>query len=190
MEKTQFQTDHCMGEIHLDRYDLTIYGSLNIAPVDGFVYFIAPSPPDYHISYSGSALPFATKDQAFEGTPNVGRAEVSKDKHQFVIKLVMPNSYMVGLGSVTVPPTVYLSFKAHGCDETKFAVLQVSDGVPFRSLTYPQGNAVGCARHDATFYGNHSCLPVRKNQEEILRQSAYPSKNVIPTNFWGMKPSL
>ena len=182
MEKIIFQTDNCIGEIHHDRYDMIINGSLNESPEDGFLYYIAASPPDYHISYSGSALPFANKDQAFEGTPNIGRVEVSHNK--FTINLIMPNSYMTNLGSALVPPTIYLSFKVKGHDETKFAVIQVSDGVPYRSLTHPFN------RRDAMFYNNHHNLPIRKNQEEILRQSAYPCKNIVADNFWGMKPAL
>ena len=40
----------------------------NMITYHNFVYFIAPNPPDYITSFSGSALPFHNKDQAFKNT--------------------------------------------------------------------------------------------------------------------------
>jgi len=182
MEKNIFNNEHFSGEIHVDKYDVILYGIMKEHPKDNLLYYMASSPPDYHISYSGSALPFQSKDQAFEGTPNVGKVLVDKNK-KFMIKLVMPNSYMIGLGSVTIPPTVYMSFLAH-CGATKFANVKVSEGVPYRSVTYP------VSRNSAMFYNNVYSLPVLNNQEEVLRAGGYPSLNVMPENFWGQKPSL
>ena len=180
MEKNTFKNEHCFGEIHVDKYDVVMYGVMREHPKDSLLYFMASSPPDYHISYSGSALPFQNKDQAFEGSPNIGKVEV--DKHNnFTIKLVMPNSYMIGLGSVIIPPTVYMSFVAK-CGMKKFGNVKISEGVPYRSLTYPT------SRKSAMFYDNVYKLPVR-NQEE-LRDGGYPPHNTMPSNFWGLKPSL
>ena len=36
------------------------------------VVFWAPNPPVYRTSFSGSALPFANEEMAFEQTPNAG----------------------------------------------------------------------------------------------------------------------
>ena len=180
-----FHTDICSGTINVDKNDLTITGKIHTQSQDGILNFIAASPPDYHSSYSGSGLPFSSKEQAFENTPNKGNVTLSN--RQFIIHLIYPNAYMIGLGSITIPPTVYISFKLEN-GEVQRAHVQVSEGIPYRSLTYPLGG--GCGRRNANFYNNHWCLPIRKNQEELIRQSSYPKKNIMPDNFWGMKPSL
>ena len=39
------------------------------------------------------------------------------------------------------------------------------------------------------FYKSLQTLPVR-SQEQILRDSAYPKKNKMPKNFWGLTPPV
>ena len=180
-----FTNDICSGEIHSDRYDLIIIGTIHESVKDNMVYYMAASPPDYHASRSGSALPFIDQEQAFTGSPNKGKFQLQSNKFQ--LNLIYPNSYMIGLGSVLVPPTLYLSFKSVN-GESRYASIKISEGIPYRSLTYPSEG--GCARRSPEFYNNHASLPIRNNQEEILRQSAYPITNTMPSNYWGMKPSM
>lgn len=182
---TPFQNVYCQGEIkQVNNYDVLIKGRVNEMIQDNIIYYIASAPPDYRTTYTGSGLPFATQADAFEGTPNFGKAKVVNGN--FEIKLIYPNSYMVGLGSVQVPPTVYLEYKNSSGQIRKMPV-KISEGIPYRSMTYPYQR---CARKDATFYSVHHCLPIRKNQEQILRDSAYPEKNIMPANHWGLKPAL
>lgn len=184
---TPFQNVYCQGEIRkLNKYDVVIKGRVNEMVAGDTIYYIAAAPPDYRATYTGSALPFANQADAFEGTPNVGKVKVSAANGSFEIQLMYPNSYMVGLGSVQVPPTVYLEYKNVNGQVRKVQV-KVSEGIPYRSMTYPYAR---CARKDATFYSVHHCLPIRKNQEQILRDSAYPEKNSMPSNHWGLKPAL
>jgi hypothetical protein len=164
-------------------YDITV--TLDKIPDDGKVSYIAPCPPDLRSSFSGSALPFANPQQAFEGTPNKGNTYVSGDSNNAVtLTLQSPNAYYVGLGTVYIPPTVYLSYTADGVKVQE--AVQVSRGVPFRMLTYP-GSATR-PRENAMFYDVPE-QPVR-SQESILRASAYPAKNEMPPNFWGAKPPV
>ena len=186
-----FKTDFCSGDIEINKgYDVIVNGQLNERAADGVIYYVASSPPDYRTSYSGSGLPFANRHDAFEGTPNTGQVSLNHDG-SFQLKLAYPNSYMIGLGSVTVPPTVFISYKLDN-GQTRQVSIKISEGIPFRSLTYPvhDKSSGACGRHGPSFYSNHHCLPIRQNQEEILRQSAYPKYNLVPDNFWGMKPSV
>ena len=183
MGVTPFQTMYCQGEVTtVNKFDVVIRGRVqeNVSEI----YYLAAAPPDYRATYTGSALPFSSQIQAFENTPNLGKVPVVNG--HFEIKMLYPNSYMVGLGSVRVPPTVFLEYKTPMGDVRKFSV-KVSEGIPYRSLTYPYQR---CARKDATFYSVHHCLPIRKNQEAILRDSAYPTMNKMPDNHWGLKPAL
>jgi hypothetical protein len=149
------------------------------------VEYVAAAPPDYRMSFAGSGLPFANADQAFANTPN--RGEVRVDASMTCnFKLVMPNSYMVQVGTVQIPPTVYISF-VNSAGKKQVMPIKLSDPIPFRMMTYPSGPFTK-ARSDPTFYDNLT-VPIG-TQEEILRASAYPTTMKMPDNFWGQKPPL
>lgn len=159
------------------------------------VEFIAACPPDQRSSFSGSALPFANPKQAFQGTPNkgsVGTKDAEDPKEQQDRKAIdlplasMPNAFYVGLGTVYVPPVVYVRYTSQGRHVTE--AFGLSKGVPFRMLTYPSAPATR-SREDAMFYAVEE-QPVR-SQEAILRASAYPLNPAeMPANFWGTRPPL
>lgn len=189
----QFENVYCQGNIYDNRnddkklsLDVTIVGILKEPVIEDIMHYIAASPPDYHTTYSGSALPFANQSQAFDNSPNVGKVKIRNGK--FRIDLMYPNSYMVGLGSVTVPPMVHLEYKLLS-GETRKVSIKISEGIPYRTLTYPAGGNGGCARKDAMFYSAHHCLPVR-TQEQVLRDAGYPGSNKMPKNHFGLKPAL
>lgn len=182
-----FDTVFCTGEyypINDDQYDMTIVGTIK-EPVKGnTIYYFASNPPDYRATYTGSGLPFANQNMAYENSPNKGKTQLIDNS--FEIKLMYPNSYYVGLGTVLVPPTVFVEyFNTSG--EKRNVSIKLSDGIPYRMLTYPMSFTL--PRKDAMFYNNHHHLPVR-TQEQVLRDSAYPSVNRMPDNFWGLKPAL
>ena len=149
------------------------------------LHYVAAAPPDYRASYTGSGLPFANQSQAFYATPNYGDVEVSSDG-EFEFDVMYPNSYYIGLGTVIVPPTVYVEYKTVS-GETRNISIKVDNGIPYRMLTYPMQYTR--ARKDATFYKDGWSMPVR-TQEQVLRDSAYPSTNNMADNFWGLKPPM
>ena len=150
------------------------------------VTYLAASPPDYRSSFSGSALPFANAAQAFDRTPNKGKALIDDSGKSVHLELYPPNSYYVGLGTLLIPPTVQVFYTSDGAKVSDSA--QVGNPVPFRSLTYPGFVANVRSRKDAMFYDVD--LPVIRSQESILRSSAYPDKNEMPANFWGSRPPV
>ena len=164
------------------KYRITVQGTINEVVDNNSINFLAAAPPDLRSSFSGSGFPFANASQAFDNTPNKGVANV--DQGTFSIDLVYPNSYYVGLGSLLEPPKVFISYISKGIKKETF--IQISDPIPFRSLTYPNIETV--PRKGPTFYDNEP-LPIR-TQEQILRDSAYPTNYKTPCNFWGSKPPL
>jgi hypothetical protein len=129
-------------------------------------------------NYSGSALPFASPEMAFQNTVSQGTVDLHSNRSADIL-LSIPNSYYAALGTVLIPPTVYVTFKVKG--EEHVLKLKLDDPIPFRTLTYDH------RRTSATFYDNIDKLPVR-SQEQILRDSVY-SKHA-PETFWGLKPAL
>lgn len=184
MASIPFENVFCSGEIYDagNNVDIRVIGRVKETVKDNVVYFVAANPPDYRASYTGSGLPFANQNQAFENTPNKGKVDLYQGT--FEIPLMFPNSYYVGLGTVVVPPTLYLEYFT--TDGTKRSVsIKISDGIPYRMLSYPM--QFTRARVDASFYRDGWSMPVR-TQEQILRDAAYPAVNMMHQNFWGLKP--
>jgi hypothetical protein len=183
--ETTFSTQLCKGHIkQVSNFDLEIQGRI-IEPVkNNEVFYVAAAPADYRASYTGSGLPFANQIQAFEGSPNIGSLRLDGN-NAFSIKIMIPNSYLVGLGSVTVPPTLYIEYiNMH--DQSRTISIKLSNGIPYRTLTYPMYPR---PRKDASFYDSQFYLKVR-SQEQILVEAGYPKVNYVPDNHWGTKPPL
>ena len=158
--------------------DLVFNGELSIVPDGRMAHYIAAAPADYRSSFSGSGMPFANSEQAFYGTPNRGRVRVDADG-RFTVRLRMPNSYYVNLGTTLVPPTLHLFYSVHGKRDR--AAFRVSHPIPFRTLTYQ------ASRTGPEFYDSDSKYV--RSQERILLASGYPECNAPTPNFWGGKPA-
>jgi len=148
-----------------------------------FIKYSASNPPTYNSNFSGSGLPYPTEEIAFENTPNRGVVPVINGEFTFSIRY--PNSYYINMGSVLIEPHVKLILvnkdNKH-IGETK--TVGLGEGIPFRTLTWPIQRDWN---KGPLFYKNDD-LPVR-TQYQILMDSAYPSINKVPPNFWGLKPS-
>jgi hypothetical protein len=145
------------------------------------IYYIASSPADHRANFSGSGIPFANANQAFQNSPNIGESELDINGG-FSIPLLTPNSFMMNLGSIRIPPTIYIKYMSTSGD-WKVVPFKVSEGIPYRSMTYSP------LRKSVQFYNTNCVLNVR-SQERILREAGYPGLNVMPKNHWGVKPPV
>jgi len=145
------------------------------------VIFWAPAPATRGVSFSGSGLPYASPDQAYDRTPNQGATQAANG--QFQAKIKQPNAYYVGLGSLYVSP--HLHVKVCGDPTQKIYHIPVGQASPFRTLTYPAPPSKS-PRTNPMFY----CVPEKqvRSQEQILRDSGYQHDQPMPDNFWGLKP--
>lgn len=180
-----FSLQHCEGSVvHINQYDIIVTGKIqDDVKSDCEVIYIAAAPPDFRASFTGSGLPFHTQRQAFDNTPNKGILKLDGN-NGFRLQVRYPNSYYAGLGTVIVPPSVYVIYKNKSGVENTIKI-PVSKGIPYRLLTYPMQFTQ--AREDAMFYSGGWEMPVR-TQEQILRDSAYPAVNSMASDFWGGKP--
>lgn len=184
---SRFDTLYCDGLISTDErnnQDIIVFGKIHEKVQGNTIRYVAASPPDYRATFTGSGLPFANQSQAFHNTPNKGVITLIDDT--FEVALMYPNSYYIGLGTVIVPPTLYIYYINNEGIERDVKI-QLSEGIPYRLLSYPAQQTK--PRIDATFYAGGWNLPVR-SQEQVLRDSAYPSLNTMDVNFWGLKPPL
>jgi hypothetical protein len=140
--------------------------------------FWAANPADYMTNYSGSGLPFPNDAVAYENTPNKGVVNVVDNKFSF--RLFFPNAYYAGLGTVYQKPHVNIQFNSQARMGPVMRI-DLGQGIAFRSLTYPG------ERRNPFFYNGRFTLPIRTS-EGVLRDSAYPCKNAMPLNFWGLRP--
>ena len=187
--KFHFDDEFCEGVVETQSDgNIVVKGDLKINQPNVKIVYWASNPPDFNTSFSGSALPFYSPDQAFSKMVNAG--SLITNGYSFEFKLFYPNSYYVGLGSVYIPPQVYIKI----CNpniKSNVQVVNLGNGVPFRTLAHtapPSKNN----RNSPFFYTNEN-LTIR-SQEQILRDSGYPSFNILPPktpdNFWGLKPPL
>lgn len=186
-----FETDTIKGFItYQSRDEITIEGNINETVKGGKISFQAANPCDRRSSFSGSGLPFANYQQAFEKSPNVGDTELGLT-NMFKIQILLPNSYYISLGTVLVCPTIFIEF--NNGQKKKIVPIELNRSVPYRTLTYPisQHHA---SRNSPSFYEGMYKLPVR-TQDQILKDSAYhsgsgPIHQKIPDNYWGLKPPV
>tara|TARA_Y100001970_G_C14216765_1_gene850139 strand:+ start:1189 stop:1752 length:564 start_codon:yes stop_codon:yes gene_type:complete len=181
--KQFFKNFDCFGTVEYNnKGDLTVSGKVNteLTPNSKLLYW-APAPPTYMSNFSGSALPYANPLQAFENTPNKGVVNITNGIFSF--QLYYPNAYYSDLGTTYNPPQIMFKICPNDSNlQDRIHILTLDDGIPYRMLTYP-------SNYNVMFYDNIYNLPIR-NQESILRDSSYPSNNKMPTNHWGLKPSL
>ena len=180
MEQFSFDSTFCDCQITSDRCKqiTSLHIRMKASIDDRKLTFKAANPADRRASYSGSGLPFSSPEMAMQNTPNMGVLELDS-QNTCNLSISTPNSYYAALGTVLIPPTVYLFFKINNVEYT--LPVKVDDPIPLRTLTYD------VRRVQSMFYDNIHRLPVR-SQEQVLRDSEYSM--IHYDNFWGAKPSL
>ena len=173
----------CETEINEGTGDFTVKGNVpDGTPSNSTVVFWAANPATYSTSYSGSSLPYASPSMAFENTPNKGAVKVRSDG-SFEFKVQYPNSFYSGLGSLYHPPKVYVKV-CNDSQDNKVQSITLGEGTPYRLLSYPPPPS-SAPRRNPLFYDGRDDLPVR-SQEQVLRDSGYPTESKMNNNFWGM----
>jgi hypothetical protein len=156
--------------------DIQISGTVQSEAENPEIIFWAAAPADHTTSFNGSGLPYANPEMAFENTPNTGK--LIAYNRTFMFRIKYPNAYYASLGTGYIPPSVNIKISGENESE-KITSIVIDDGIPFRSLTH-------IVPHTVESY----IVPDKeiRSQEQILRASAYPSENKMPSNFWGLKP--
>ena len=183
--RTSFNQNNmpCVTEMNEGTGEFAVKGNVpQGTPANSNVVFWAANPATYSTSYSGSCLPYSSPAQAFENTPNKGAVAVQSDG-SFKFRVQFPNSFYSGLGTLYHPPKVYIKI-CNSSQENNVQSILLGDGTPFRLLTYPPPPSTA-ARRNPMFYDGRDELPVR-TQEQVLRDSGYPTDNKMPANFWGL----
>ena len=97
------------------------------------VEYIAASPPDSRTSFSGSGLPFTSRDQAMWNTPNTGTFYVNDDGIG-TVAVYRPNKYYDEKFNV-VPPRIELTYYTNGIKQSSNIILDKAD-ITNRTLRY------------------------------------------------------
>lgn len=92
--------------------------------------YYAAAPLHRNYSYSGSALPFATPEMAYENSPNKGQGVIGVDGI-FAFDLWEPSAFYVVRGKILMRPHVHI----HLSDRDKVYHMELNEPVPNRSLT-------------------------------------------------------
>jgi len=118
----------CDVKVVQGKYDLVVIGRFT-EHVQSPIRFYAPSPADYRASFPGSALPYASERQAFEGSPNIGSAVVDEE-NKFEIRLLKPNAYFI-VDERTDP---YVNIIYIHAGEEKTLRVNLGEAVKYRTL--------------------------------------------------------
>jgi hypothetical protein len=160
-----------------------------ITPI--YLEYWAASPPTLNQSYSGSGLPYPSEEVAFEHSPN--RGKVSIEDSFVTLYIHFPNSYYKHGGREYVPPTLYFILKdKQGNNVSEINTLKLGEGIPYRTLQWPrQRNWLSSVMpYGGSLFYTNPTMPKVRTQEQILKESAYPSSNMETSNFWGKKPPM
>lgn len=178
-----FQAMSCEGVVlNAGEGNMTVRGTVKSQSLNPTLIYWAANPATRNQSFTGSGLPYANPEQAYDRTPNSGA--VKANNRQFEIKLKSPSAYYIGLGTLYIPPTLHIKVCEEGTTEGHVEHVKLGDGIPFRTLTYPAPPS-DKPRIGSMFYYNCD-LPIR-SQEQILRDSEY---GPMPKDFWGLRPAL
>ena len=165
----------CEIQITTQQYDFIVNGTFTDAIDLNTFKYIAASPGDYRASFSGSALPYHGKSQAYENTPNIGTIIIPQGSRSFSIRIQRPNSYYENDALVT--PYLLILYSKDGVEKTIKVNLNETCN-RYRTLKHDEG-------YNAMFYSTRN-QEVR-SQERILRESSYDFASA-QAGFWGSKP--
>lgn len=140
--------------------EIQIIGKIEDVVDNDVVEFLAASPPEVRPSYHGTGLPWSSRSQAMDNTPNIGRVQITPEK-DISFSILQPNAYYDD-GKIVLPQ-VELYYESNGVLQTK--VLSLKDiHVSDRSLRYSR------ERTSPTFYENPSSIA--RTQAEIFASKA------------------
>lgn len=127
--------------------------------LDNKLYFYAANTPDRLTTFSGSGLPFPNKYIAFEGSPNIGRINVNKEK-KFTLKLLRPNSYYDDNFELIEPEVIIKYYLIN--NKTRVLNIPIDNRIPYRNLLKNNNNK------------KNDIIRLLDTQEKILLKNQYP----------------
>jgi len=140
----------------------------------------APNPTETRQSFTGSGMPYISRQIAYENTPN--RAVFHHNKmvnQEFEVVFLYPSGYYSQLGSIYNPPEICLQVytpetKQYG--KIHKIVLDKLD-IPYRTLISPP-ERTGPSFYHNRFQNNY------KNAESLFYKTVYHVENTSFENFW------
>lgn len=173
--KKEFTSVYCNGVIRLQGNHVVVEGTINDKLSSEYVLYRAAAPCDRMVTFTGSGLPFANKNQAYTNTPNKGKVKLNNSKFEIVIQI--PNAYYKEFGVLQLP---YIDIMYNNSNTLRISLDMFKNA--YRSLEYPNLRK----KENTLFYDR--ILPVR-SQEQILRDSEY-RPYIEANDFWGLKPPI
>ena len=116
------------------RENINIYINCTIKDemLNNKVYYYAANTPDRLTNFSGSGLPFPSREVAFEGSPNIGRKLIDNETKQFRLELLRPNTYY-DENYELIEPEVIIKYVLKN-NKTRVLNIPIDNKIPFRSL--------------------------------------------------------
>tara|TARA_B100000900_G_C20529458_1_gene695683 strand:- start:448 stop:948 length:501 start_codon:yes stop_codon:yes gene_type:complete len=126
------ENQHIKCKIIRRNVNISIECELKEDTLDNEVYYYAANTPDRLTTFSGSGLPFPTRDMAFEGSPNIGRKVLNNGNKKFILNLLRPNSYY-NEDYLIVEPEVIIKYLLKN-KKTRVINIPIDNKIPHRFL--------------------------------------------------------
>lgn len=158
-----FRNDYVDCDVIVAGRQVRISGNVRVPSAYTKVVVKAPNPIDRMMSYTGSGLPFACPNMAFDNTPNHA---VINESGGFDVVFSYPNSYYTSMGpSQRVPPSIFFTLERETEQPINVRV-GLEDELPLKTLTHRPG------RDAPEFYGREHIIPPQ-SAEGVMRSLAY-----------------
>lgn len=131
MLEDSLENEHISCKVLRQNINISIECIIKDEMLDNKVYYYAANTPDRLTNFTGSGLPFPSKDVAFEGSPNIGRMIINETK-QFKLELLRPNSYYDDNYELVEPEVIIKYFLKN--NKTRVLNIPIDNKIPYRSL--------------------------------------------------------
>tara|TARA_B100000029_G_C17408565_1_gene899844 strand:+ start:568 stop:1059 length:492 start_codon:yes stop_codon:yes gene_type:complete len=132
LEEDSLENEHISCKVLRQNINISIECVIKDEMLDNKVYYYAANTPDRLTNFSGSGLPFPSKEVAFEGSPNIGRKIIENEEKQFRLELLRPNSYYDENYELVEPEVIIKYFLKN--NKTRVLNIPIDNKIPYRFL--------------------------------------------------------
>lgn len=132
MLEDHLENQHIRCKIIRRNVNISIECEIKEETLDNKIYYFAANTPDRLLNFSGSGLPFASREMAFEGSPNIGRKVLNNGNKKFTLNLLRPNSYY-NEDYLIVEPEVIIKYLLKN-KNTRVLNIPIDNKIPHRYL--------------------------------------------------------
>jgi hypothetical protein len=180
-EKHDWTLDGPHASFHVTPTQVRCFFRRNLQP-PGAVHWVAAPGVDRMTTFTGSGLPFASPQQALQGTTNRGTVRLDPRNECTITLHEIPNAFRDTTGRILVPPTVFVGYHLAGHAQPTAQAVPLLPPLKYRDIVHR-------CKGPLCYAGAWENLPIR-TQETVLLQSAWDPRERSAVFDFGLKPPM